>query len=237
MADSVALSANEIKFMIKRSVEGLGFSPGDQLGAGMRVATCYQYGLVDDKTIHNALDSLLLDVQAPKVIEHGDEWVFDAHGQSSLVQAELAFGAAMSHGVMSIRLRNTSQGVLVAPMLMTWLSKPMNQPQMRQDLSLYYVHHDGSQRCLAMTANGSLLGLYEPHRAIVAEDEVLLRVDEKAIDGNLLESASDLIRQREACLDKGISLSATLVMRLKDLMMDSFVPESDQSRASGAGPG
>ena len=71
----------------------------------------------------------------------------------------------------------------------------------------------------------------------VFEDEVLLRVDEKAIDGNLLESASDLIRQREACLDKGISLSATLVMRLKDLMMDSFVPESDQSRSSGAGPG
>ena len=65
MADSVALSANEIKFMIKRSVEGLGFSPGDQLSAGMRVATCYQYGLVDDNTIHNALDSLLPDVPAP----------------------------------------------------------------------------------------------------------------------------------------------------------------------------
>jgi len=237
VADSVVLSASEIKFMVKRSVEGLGFSPGDQLGAGMRVATCYQYGLVDDNAIANALDSLLPNVQAPTVIEKGKEWVFDAKGQPSLVQAELAFGAAMSHGVMTIRLRNTSQGVLVAPMLMTWLSKPMNQPQMRQDLSLYYVHHDGSQRCLVMTANGSLLGLYEPHKAVVADDEVLLKVDEKAIDGGLLESASDLIRQREACLDKGISLSANLVKRLKDLMMDSFVPESDRSRSSGAGPG
>ena len=62
MANAVQISANEIKFMIKRSVEGLGFTLGDQLGAGMRVAACYQYGVVDDKAIAAALSSLLPEV-------------------------------------------------------------------------------------------------------------------------------------------------------------------------------
>ncbi|MCP4880472.1 MAG: hypothetical protein GY905_07970, partial [Gammaproteobacteria bacterium] len=41
---------------------------------------------------------------------------------------------------------------------------------------------------------------------------------------------------RERSLDQGILVDMDLVVRLKAMMMDSFVPESEASRNSGAGP-
>ncbi len=237
MANLIQISANEMKFLVKRSVEGMGFAPGDQLSAGARAAACYQYGLANSTVIDAALASLQPDVQAPALVQQGAEWVFDAQGQSALVQAELGLGVALSHGATVVRIRNTSQGVLVAPVLMAWLSKPMAQAQAQQAMALYFVHHTGAQRCLLIAANGRPLGLYQPQTAAVNQDELLLRVGEEDIEGQLITDGADLLGWRERSLDQGILVDVDLVTRLKSMMMDSFVPESDLSRASGAGPG
>ncbi|MDP6968159.1 MAG: hypothetical protein QGG88_03485 [Gammaproteobacteria bacterium] len=236
MASLVQISANEMKFLVKRSVEGLGFTPGDQLGAGARAAACYQYGLANSTVIDAALSGLQPGVQAPTLVKKGAEWVFDAQGQSALVQAELGLGVALSHGATAVRICNTSQGVLVAPVLMAWLSKPMTQARAQQALALYFVHHSGAQRCLLMAANGRPLGLYQPHAPVVDKDELLLRIGEEDIAGQLITDGADLLGWRERSLDQGILVDAALVTRLKSMMMASFVPESDLSRASGAGP-
>ena len=236
MADLLQISANEMKFLVKRSVEGLGFAPGDQLGAGARAAACYQYGLANSAVIDAALSNLQAAVAGPVLIDKGDEWLFDAQGQSALVQAELALGAALSHGASAVRVRNTSQGMLVAPVLMAWLSKPMAQDTAQQSIALYYVSQKGQQRCLWLAANGKPLGLYQPKSDMVAGNELLVRVAEADIDGHLITDGADLLGWRERSLDQGLLVDLDLVTRLKTMMMDSFVPESEESRNSGAGP-
>ncbi len=236
MSNLLQISANEMKFLVKRSVEGLGFSPGDQLGAGVRAAACYQFGLANSAVIDAALSGLKVEVQAPSLVAQGAEWVFDAQGQSALVQAELGLGAALSHGANAVRIRNTSQAVLVAPVLMAWLSKPMANGQAQEAMALYFVHHSGAQRCLLIAANGKPLGLFQPTDNVVATDELLLRVGEEDIAGHLITDGADLLGWRERSLDQGILVDMDLVVRLKAMMMDSFVPESEASRNSGAGP-
>lgn len=236
MADLLQISANEMKFLVKRSVEGLGFAPGDQMGAGVRAAACYQYGLANSAVIDAALTGLQTDVQGPVLKNKGDEWLFDAQGQSALVQAELALGSALSHGASAVRVTNTSQGMLVAPVLMAWLSKPMAQGVAQQSMALYFVSQKGDQRCLWLAANGMPLGLYQPKSEVVASNELLVRVAEEDIDGHLITDGADLLGWRERSLDQGILVDLDLVTRLKTMMMDSFVPESEESRNSGAGP-
>jgi len=236
MADLLQISANEMKFLVKRSVEGLGFTPGDQLGAGARAAACYQYGLANSAVIDAALSNLQAAVTGPVLIDKGDEWLFDAQGQSALVQAELALGAALSHGASAIRVRNTSQGMLVAPVLMAWLSKPMAQGAVQQSMALYFVSQKGDQRCLWLAANGMPLGLYQPKSEVVASNELLVRVAEEDVDAHLITDGADLLGWRERSLDQGLLVDLNLVTRLKTMMMDSFVPESEESRNSGAGP-
>lgn len=236
MADLLQISANEMKFLVKRSVEGLGFTPGDQLGAGARAAACYQYGLANSAVIDAALSNLQAAVTGPVLIDKGDEWLFDAQGQSALVQAELALGAALSHGASAIRVRNTSQGMLVAPVLMAWLSKPMAQGAVQQSMALYFVSQKGDQRCLWLAANGMPLGLYQPKSEVVASNELLVRVAEEDVDAHLITDGADLLGWRERSLDQGLLVDLNLVARLKTMMMDSFVPESEESRNSGAGP-
>lgn len=236
MADLLQISANEMKFLVKRSVEGLGFTPGDQLGAGARAAACYQYGLANSAVIDAALSNLQAAVTGPVLIDKGDEWLFDAQGQSALVQAELALGAALSHGASAVRVRNTSQGMLVAPVLMAWLSKPMAQGAVQQSMALYFVSQKGDQRCLWLAANGMPLGLYQPKSEVVASNELLVRVAEEDVDAHLITDGADLLGWRERSLDQGLLVDLNLVARLKTMMMDSFVPESEESRNSGAGP-
>ena len=236
MADLLQISANEMKFLVKRSVEGLGFTPGDQLGAGARAAACYQYGLANSAVIDAALSNLQAAVTGPVLIDKGDEWLFDAQGQSALVQAELALGAALSHGASAIRVRNTSQGMLVAPVLMAWLSKPMAQGAVQQSMALYFVSQKGDPRCLWLAANGMPLGLYQPKSEVVASNELLVRVAEEDVDAHLITDGADLLGWRERSLDQGLLVDLNLVARLKTMMMDSFVPESEESRNSGAGP-
>ncbi len=236
MADLLQISANEMKFLVKRSVEGLGFTPGDQLGAGARAAACYQYGLANSAVIDAALSNLQAAVTGPVLIDKGDEWLFDAQGQSALVQAELALGAALSHGASAVRVRNTSQGMLVAPVLMAWLSKPMAQGAVQQSMALYFVSQKGDQRCLWLAANGMPLGLYQPKSEVVASNELLVRVAEEDVDAHLITDGADLLGWRERSLDQGLLVDLNLVTRLKTMMMDSFVPESEESRNSGAGP-
>ena len=236
MTNLLQISANEMKFLVKRSVEGLGFTPGDQMGAGVRAAACYQYGLANSAVIDAALSALKQDVQAPKFVAKGDEWQFDAQGQTALVQAELAIGAAMSHGANAVRISNTSQAVLVAPVLMAWLSKPVAQAAAKQPVALYYQHHSGAQRCLLLSAQGQPMGLYQPKADMVAADELLVQMGVESIDGHLISDALALASARDQALEKGIMVDIDLVTRLKSMMMDSFVPESEASRNSGAGP-
>lgn len=236
MAKVIQISANEMKFLVKRSVEGLGFTPGDQLGAGMRAAACYQYGLANSSVIDGALSALQQAVQAPLLQAKGEEWQFDAQGQSALVQAELAIGAALSHGAAAVRISNTSQGVLVAPVLMAWLTKPMAQATAKQPVAIYYQHHSAAQRCLLISAEGQPLGLYQPKATMVAAHELLVQMGVDHVDGYLISDALALASAREQALEKGIMVDVDLVNRLKAMMMDSFVPESEASRNSGAGP-
>ena len=58
MPKLMSLSANELKFLVKRSVEGLGFPPGDQLSAGIKAAAAFQLGLANSRLLNNALDAL-----------------------------------------------------------------------------------------------------------------------------------------------------------------------------------
>ena len=65
MSELIQISANELKFLVKRSVEGLGFSPGDQLSAGLKAAAAFQLGLANSNLLGKGLDALSSDINAP----------------------------------------------------------------------------------------------------------------------------------------------------------------------------
>ena len=58
----------------------------------------------------------------------------------------------------------------------------------------------------------------------------------KNLDSLLIASASDLLGWRVRSLDEGILVDLDLVTRLRMMMQNSCVPESDISRSGGAGP-
>ena len=70
---------------------------------------------------------------------------------------------------------------------------------------------------------------------MVAKDELLLRVGDTNIIGQLIHDGADLLNWRERSLDQGLWMDVKLVARLQTMMIDSFVPESRKSRTSGAG--
>lgn len=237
MANLMQVSANEMKFLIKHSVKSLGFSLGDQINAGSRAATCYQYDLVDSQLISAALDHLCIDVQAPVLVrKDAHECCFDAHGQSALVQIELALGVGLASTAKQIRVTNTSEGVLATPVLMEWLSKPMSEGHANRSATVYFMHASGTQRCLRLDTNGQLLGLYQTCQPIVANNEILVRLGVKDMDSLLIASASDLLGWRARSLDQGILVDFDLVTRLRMMMQNACVPESEISRSGGAGP-
>jgi hypothetical protein len=237
MANLMQMSANEMKFLIKHSVKSLGFSLSDQINAGSRAAACYQYDLADSQLIAAALDHLCIDVQAPVLVRQDVyECCFDANGQSALIQIELALGVGLASNAKQIRVTNTSEGIFAAPVLMEWLSQPMSKGHANQSVTVYFMHTNGTQRCLQLDANGQFLGLYQPCQQIVANNEILVRVGIKNLDSLLIASASDLIGWRVRSLDEGILVDLDLVTRLRMMMQNSCVPESDISRSGGAGP-
>ena len=237
MVKMVQLSANELKFFVKRSVEGLGFAPGDQLSAGLKAASCFQLGLTNSKVLDQALSALKVEVCAPTLKSASEQQlIFDAHGQSALVQVELAVGLAMAKSVPKLLIKNIKQAIFAVPSLMDRLSQPLNNAQAQQCYALYFTHHKGAQRCVLMGAQGALLGLYQPLSKVVDTDEMLLCMGQADIDGVLITDGADLLGWRERCLDQGVHLEAELVERLKQMIQASFVPETEASRA-GAGPG
>ena len=237
MSELVQISANELKFLVKRSVEGLGFSPGDQLSAGIKAAAAFQLGLANSRLLGKALDALNSLVSAPILISFSEqEMQFDAQGQSALVQVELALGLALAKAAPQLRIKRIVAPVFAVPCLMNWLSQPLSQPKVQQCYALYFAHHSGAQRCVLIAADGQLLGLYQPLRQVVAADELLLCMGQADIEGVLITDGADLLGWRERCLDQGVHLDADLVGRLKQMMKASLVPETAASRA-GAGPG
>lgn len=237
MPDMLQISANELKFLVKRSVEGLGFSPGDQLSAGIKAATAFQLGLANSHLLTEGLDALNSDLRAPLLLtSNTDELQFDAQGQSALVQVELALGLALAKAVPKLRIQRIAAAAFAVPCLMNWLAQPLSQPAAQQCYAVYFTHHSGAQRCVLIAAEGQLLGLYQPLQQVVAADELLLCMGEADIEGILITDGADLLGWRERCLDQGVHLDATLVARLKQMMQASLVPETAASRA-GAGPG
>lgn len=237
MSELMQLSANELKFLVKRSVEGLGFSPGDQLSAGIKAAAALQLGLANSRLLNKALDSLNGLICAPLLIASSDqELQFDAQGQSALVQVELALGLALAKAVPRLRINRIAAAAFAVPCLMNWLSQPLSNPAAQQCYALYFTHHSGAQRCVLIAADGQLLGLYQPLNTMVAADELLLCMGQADIDGVLITDGADLLGWRERCLDQGIHLDSELFARLKQMMQASLVPETAASRA-GAGPG
>ena len=82
MPDMLQISANELKLLVKRSAEGLGFSPGDQLSAGIKAAVAFQLGLANSHLLTEGLDALNSDLRAPLLLmSNADELQFDAQGQ------------------------------------------------------------------------------------------------------------------------------------------------------------
>ncbi|MCO4837516.1 MAG: hypothetical protein KC426_05450 [Oceanospirillaceae bacterium] len=237
MSKLMPLSASELKFLVKRSVEGLGFSPGDQLSAGIKAAAAFQLGLANSKLLNNALDALNGGVSAPLLISsNDDEVLFDAQGQSALVQVELALGFALSKAAPKLRIKRVVAAAFAVPSLMTWLTQPLSCSLAQQCYALYFTHQSGAQRCVLIAADGQLLGLYQPLQKVVAADELLLCMGQADIDGVLITDGADLLGWRERCLDQGILLESDLFDRLQLMMQSSFVPETKRSRA-GAGPG
>ncbi|MGY8905829.1 hypothetical protein ABXT60_05400 [Candidatus Njordibacter sp. Uisw_056] len=237
MSELIQVSANEIKFLVKRSVEGLGFPPGDQLSAGIKAAAAFQLGLANSKLLDKALDALNSLISAPVLVSSSNqELQFDAQGQSALVQVELALGLTLAKAVPQLRIKRVAAAVFAVPCLMNWLAQPLSRPAAQQCYALYFAHHTGAQRCVLIAADGQLLGLYQPSQRLVAADELLLCMGQADIDGLLITDGADLLGWRERCLDQGIHLDAALVSRLKRMMQASFVPETEASRA-GAGPG
>ena len=237
MPELIQISANELKFWVKRSVEGLGFSSGDQLSAGVKAASAFQLGLANSSLLGKGLDALNSDIKAPLLVSSSDEEIqFDAQGQSALVQVELALGLALAKVVPRLRINRIVAAAFAVPCLLNWLAQPLSQPEAQQCYALYFTHHSGAQRCVLIAADGKLLGLYQPLKQVVAADELLLCMGQADIDGVLITDGADMLGWRERCLDQGVHLDATLVGRLKQMMHASFVPETEASRA-GAGPG
>lgn len=236
MSELIQISANELKFLVKRSVEGLGFSPGDQLSAGVKAAAAFQLGLANSNLLSKGLDALNGDISAPILVASNDqELQFDAQGQSALVQVELALGLAFAKAVPQLRINRIVAAAFAVPCLMNWLAQPLSRPAAQQCYALYFTHHSGAQRCVLIAADGQLLGLYQPLQQVVATDELLLCMGQADIEGVLITDGADLLGWRERCLDQGVHLDAALLDRLKQMMQASFVPETDASRA-GAGP-
>jgi len=237
MPELIQISANELKFLVKRSVEGLGFSPGDQLSAGVKAAAAFQLGLANSKLLNKALDALNSDIKVPVLVSSTEqELEFDAQGQSALVQVELALGLALAKAAPQLRIKRIKAAAFAVPCLMNWLAQPLSRSDAQQCYALYFTHHSGAQRCVLIAVDGQLLGLYQPSQQVVAEDELLLCMGQADIDGVLITDGADLLGWRERCLDQGVHLDAALVGRLKLMMQASFVPETEASRA-GAGPG
>lgn len=237
MPKLMSLSANELKFLVKRSAEGLGFPPGDQLSAGIKAAAAFQLGLANSRLLNNALDALNGLVSAPLLVSSSnDEVVFDAQGQSALVQVELALGFALSKAAPKLRIKRVVGAAFAVPCLMNWLTQPLSNSIAQQCYALYFTHHSGAQRCVLIAADGQLLGLYQPLQEVVGADELLLCMGQADIDGVLITDGADLLGWRERCLDQGIHLESELFARLQRMMQSSFVPETEASRA-GAGPG
>jgi hypothetical protein len=237
MSELIQISAYELKFWVKRSVESLGFSPGDQLSAGIKAAAAFQLGLANSHLLSKGLDALNSDIKAPLLVSSNDlEIQFDAQGQSALVQVELALGLAMAKAVPQLRINRITAAAFAVPCLINWLAQPLSLPAAQQCYALYFTHHSGAQRCVLIGADGQLLGLYQPLQHVVAADELLLCMGQADIDGVLITDGADLLGWRERCLDQGVHLDAALVGRLKKMMHASFVPETEASRA-GAGPG
>jgi len=237
MSELMQLSANELKFLVKRSVEGVGFTPGDQLSAGIKAAAAFQLGLANSQLLNLALDHLNNDVKAPKLTSSSDEeLVFDAQGQSALVQVELALGLGLAQCAPQVRINNVVAAVLAVPCLMSWLAQPLSQPQAQQCYAVYFSHHSGAQRCVLIAADGQPLGLYQPLQKVVGANELLVCMGQADIDGVMITDGADLLGWRERCLDQGVFLDASLVARLKQMMHASLVPETEASRL-GAGPG
>lgn len=236
MSELMPISANELKSLVKRSVEGLGFSPGDQLSAGIKAAVAFQLGLANSNLLVKGLDALNSDISAPLLVASSDqELQFDAQGQSALVQVELALGLALAKLVPQLRIKQLAAAAFAVPCLMNWLAQPLNRPAAQQCYALYFSHHSGAQRCVLIAADGQLLGLYQPSQKIVAVDELLLCMGQADIEGVLITDGADLLGWRERCIDQGVYLEATLISRLKQMMQASLVPETEASRA-GAGP-
>ena len=237
MSELIQVSANEIKFLVKRSVEGLGFPPGDQLSAGIKAAAAFQLGLANSKLLDKALDALNSLISAPVLVSSSNqELQFDAQGQSALVQVELALGLTLAKAVPQLRIKRVAAAVFAVPCLMNWLAQPLSRPAAQQCYALYFSHHSGAQRCVLIAADGQLLGLYQPLHQVVATDELLLCMGQADIEGVLITDGADLLGWRERCLDQGVYLEAALLERLKKMIQASFVPETEASRA-GAGPG
>ncbi|MBT3436662.1 MAG: hypothetical protein HOH02_01405 [Oceanospirillaceae bacterium] len=236
MSELIQLSANELKFLVKRSVEGLGFAPGDQLSAGIKAASAFQLGLANSGLLSQALDALSSRIKAPELILSSDqELVFDAHGQSALVQVELALGLGLAHCSPQVRVRNLVAPAFAVPCMMNWLSQPLNQPQAQQCYALYFTHRSGAQRCVLIAADGQPLGLYQPRELLVGENELMLSMGQADIDGVMITDGADLLGWRERCLDQGVHVDASVLARLKQMMHASLVPETEASRM-GAGP-
>jgi len=237
MSELIQLSANELKFLVKRSVEGLGFSPGDQLSAGIKAASAFQLGLANSHLLAKGLDALDGKVTAPKLVSSNDqELVFDAQGQSALVQVELALGLALAQAKPKLVINNIAAAAFAVPCLMNWLTQPLSVPQAQQCYAVYFTHHTGAQRCVLIAADGKVLGLYQPLKEVVGPNTLMLCMGQADIDGVLITDGADLLGWRERCLDQGVHLDAALVARLKQMMHASLVPETEASRA-GAGPG
>ena len=237
MPELIQISANELKFLVKRSVEGLGFSPGDQLSAGVKAAAAFQLGLANSKLLNKGLDALNSDLKVPVLVSSNEqELEFDAQGQSALVQVELALGLALAKAAPQLRIKRIKAAAFAVPCLMNWLAQPLSRSDAQQCYALYFTHHSGAQRCVLIAVDGQLLGLYQPSQQVVAEDELLLCMGQADIDGVLITDGADLLGWRERCLDQGVHLDAELVGRLKKMMQASLVPETEASRA-GAGPG
>jgi|GEM_PF-273453 len=237
MSELVQISANELKFLVKRSVESLGFAPGDQLSAGSKAAAAFQLGLTNSHVLNLALDALDNKLKAPQLISANEqELVFDAHGQSALVQVELALGLGLARCVPQVRINQIVGAALAISCLMNWLAQPLSQSQAQQCYALYFTHHTGAQRCVLVAANGQPLGLYQPSKQVVATNSMLMCMGQADIDGVLITDGADLLGWRERCLDQGVHIDASVLERLKQMMHNSFVPETEVSRL-GAGPG
>jgi|TARA_B110000503_G_scaffold83219_2_gene127016 hypothetical protein len=237
MPEMLQMSANELKSLVKRSVEGLGFSPGDQLSAGIKAATAFQLGFANSHLLVEGLNALNGNISAPLLVaSNDDELHFDAQGQSALVQVELALGLALAKAVPKLRIQRIAAAAFAIPCLMNWLAQPLSQPAAQQCYALYFTHHSGAQRCVLIAADGQLLGLYQPLEQVVTADELLLCMGHADIEGVLITDGADFLGWRERCLDQGVHLDAALVGRLKQMMQASLVPETAASRA-GAGPG